>query len=363
MSREPALRPTWLDDERAQPGATAELKRLWRRARRRWLRTLALALLITGAVVAVAARRPRRYESRIAFRVTEGRLEAGSAPRTTGRLRDYVLQVVFSNQHLTSVIKEHGLYPSLMPRDPSLAVEELRDDIHVEVWRNDFAQLRTSEEVARSARLAVTFHGRNAEQVYAVVRHLGRLITESEQSSRLAQAELALRFADEQADQARHLLQDRKREVVEKEFQRLASRTPEAALARLIEARNLEKAIPRAELVLQQAERAREKAYLRTQLERRALGLRWELIDGGRVEPEGMSRRTLLALLAVVAFLVTLPLCAIGVGAFDARVYDLDDVRRLGVRTVGAVRRFDGDNAGALVARLRDEARARIRPS
>ena len=37
-------------------------------------------------------------------------------------------------------------------------------------------------------------------------------------------------------------------------------------------------------------------------------------------------------------------------------------VRRLGLPTVGAVRDFDGDNAGALLARLGDGGRARIGP-
>ncbi|HEX9104414.1 MAG TPA: hypothetical protein VF997_19520, partial [Polyangia bacterium] len=74
----------------------------------------------------------------------------------------------------------------------------------------------------------------------------------------------------------------------------------------------------------------------------------------------GMSRRALLTWLGIVALFLALPFCGIGVGAFDPHVYDLADVRRLGLPTVGAVRHFDGDNAGALVDRLDDNARARI---
>lgn len=80
--------------------------------------------------------------------------------------------------------------------------------------------------------------------------------------------------------------------------------------------------------------------------------LRWELVDPGRVAPPGLRRATLLALVGLLAFVLALPWCAVGVGALDRHVYDLDDVRRLGLPTVGAVRRFDGDNAGALVSRL-----------
>ena len=84
------------------------------------------------------------------------------------------------------------------------------------------------------------------------------------------------------------------------------------------------------------------------------------LIDPGHVELPGMGRGELALWLAACVFVAALPLCAIGVGAFDPRVYDLDDVRRLGLPTVGAVRPFEGDNAGALAARLRAEGRARI---
>jgi hypothetical protein len=64
------------------------------------------------------------------------------------------------------------------------------------------------------------------------------------------------------------------------------------------------------------------------------------------------DRLPLVLLAGVAAFLLALPLCALGVAAFDPRVYDLDDVRRLGMATLGALRGFPGDNAGALVARL-----------
>ncbi|MGZ3427948.1 MAG: hypothetical protein ACXVCV_14935 [Polyangia bacterium] len=88
--------------------------------------------------------------------------------------------------------------------------------------------------------------------------------------------------------------------------------------------------------------------------------LRWELVDRGRVAAAWPDRGTLLVGLGVLAFLVALPLCAVAVGAFDERIYELVDVERLGLSSLGAVRRFEGDNAGALAVRL---ARGRIDPS
>jgi hypothetical protein len=87
------------------------------------------------------------------------------------------------------------------------------------------------------------------------------------------------------------------------------------------------------------------------------------LLDPGDVEPPGMSRVELAIWVGVLGLFAALPLCAVAVGAFDARIYDLDDIRRLGLATVGAVRQFDGDNASSLAARLAAEGRGRITPS
>lgn len=354
------VRPDWVESERLQPGAWRELKRLGRRARRRWLLTLSLDLVLTVLVVAQMAVKPRSYSSRVAFRVTEGNIAAETQPRTNANLRDYVREVVFSTSRLTAMIKKYDLYPSLASRDMSLAVESMRDDVEVEVWRNYFGQPRSADDPTRSARLAVTFHGRDASTVFAVVHDLGQWIREHEQGARVQQAELALRAADAEADSARELLTRRKRELIEKEMELQHARSPEQGLVIVVQMRGLEKSIPRADKLAEAAERKRQQAYLRLQLEKRALGLRWELVDPGRIEPQGMSKRTLLTIVGVLVFLLALPICLIAVGAFDARVYDLEDLRRLGLEPVGAVRHFGGDNVGALVDRLRDEAHARM---
>lgn len=357
------VRRDWVGDEADGPGMWVELKRLGRRARRRWLRTFVYCLLCVGLVVGAAARKPRSYASRVAFRVTEGELEAATTPHTNGRLRDYVATVVFSNSRLATVIKKHDLYPALMQRDPGLAVEGMRDDIDVEVWRNYFALPRTADDPARSARLAITFHSNDAQKAYDTVTHLGRLVAESEQRSRVVQAESALRLADDQVETTQKLVAQRRRDIIAKQVEREHARTPTEAVQLLIEQRTLEKALPRAEKLLAQVEARREQLYMRAQLEKHALGLKWELIDPGHIEPQGLSKRALLTWLGLIAFVLALPLCGIGVGAFDPRVYDLGDVRRLGLPTVGAVRHFDGDNAGALVERLDGDGRARIPPS
>ena len=89
-------------------GAGAELQRLKRRALAHPWRTLAVALAATLAVVGMRARKVRTFSSRVVFRVTEGDLDAATSPRPAKRLREYVLDVAFSNQRLLDVIREHN---------------------------------------------------------------------------------------------------------------------------------------------------------------------------------------------------------------------------------------------------------------
>jgi hypothetical protein len=99
--------------------------------------------------------------------------------------------------------------------------------------------------------------------------------------------------------------------------------------------------------------------WLRLQLERKRLGLQFELIDGGRVAPPGPSKKVVLTVVAILVFLFTLPLAMLGVGAIDDRVYEAEDVQRLGLIALGELPGFGGDNRGTLEERLAVERRQR----
>jgi hypothetical protein len=359
---EPKVQPLAWDEAERRHGLVVwpEMRRLWRRARRRFWRPLLLTLLITGGVVGMRARKQRVYLSRIAFRITESDLDAETAPRTVGSLRDYVAQVCFSNQRLLSVIRAHDLYPSPMRRgDEAMAVEAMRDDVEVEVWRNFFALPRSPDDPGRSARMAISYQGRDRTVVYDVVRDLARLITEEEETSRIAQAEGALNDAEDRVRQARALAQEKHHDLVVKQVALTNARVA-AERARLdIEQVSLSRQARSADDEVLAAEKMRQAVWLRLQLEKKRLGLQFELVDGGRVAPVGLSKKKLLLMVAIVVFVFTLPLAMLGVGALDDRVYEIEDVQRLGLTALGALPRFGGDNRGALVERLAREARQR----
>ena len=349
----------WEDDEETHGRVGPELRRLARRARRRPLLTLLAALAMTGGIVGMRARKPRVFESRVALRVTESDLDADTAPRTVGSLRNYVAEVCFSNQRLLGVMRAHNLYPSLMKRDEGLALEEMRDDIDVEVWRNFFAIPRYNDEAGRSARLAVAYHGKDRLVVYDVVRDLARLITEEEETSRIQQAEGALNDAEDRVKDARALAQEKHHDLVVEQVAMQNARTQAEVTRLTIESQGLQKLARSADDQVAQAEKMREAVWMRLQLEKKRLGLQFELIDAGRVAPPGPSKKLVLSLIAIIVFIVSLPLAMLGVGAVDTRVYEPEDIRRLGLVALGALPRFGGDNRGALEERLRAEVRQR----
>lgn len=344
----------WDAEESAGGGVLDELRRLLLRAAARpWL-TLALTLLATGAVVAYRARKQQVYESRIAFRVVEGDVDAGSSPSTNGRLREYVADVCFSTSRLLSVIRARGLYPGLTKRDPSLAVEEMRDDLNIEVWRNYFIEGAAGPE-GREARVAISYQGRDPRQVYDVVRDLGHLVTEAEATSRRDEADSALMAADDEVADAKAILEKAQSDLVAKQFLRVRAQTPAQAAQLLVQSIDLEQGMPKLERQLEAAQKRRNRVYMRAQLERKQLGLRFEQTDPGRVAAAGISRKKLLAFVAVAMFFFSLPLAMIAVGAFDDRIYRTIDVQRLGLRALGGMRPFVGDNVGALEERLRHD--------
>ena len=339
----------WTDDEPGLRSAAVELGRMRRRAFARPLRTVGLALLVALAAAGVRARKHRVYRSRVVLRATEGDLDAATAPRPNKRLRQYVLDVAFSNARLSQVIHDFELYPRERARDPSLALEAMRDDVDVEVWRNYFVEIRQLDDAGRSARVAVSYQHRDPQLALDVVRRLGALIVEQEEAERVKLADEAVHRVAAAVTATRDDLARRRATLFAKEL--ALARAP-APLAR-VELDDLRKSVEPLETRLRELERERASLDLRAAMERHQLGLRFEIVDPGQAARLGLSKPRELVLIGALVFLLALPLAVLFVGAFDSRVWDADDVRRLGLAPLGELPRYRGDNVGSLDARLR----------
>jgi hypothetical protein len=251
------------------------------------------------AVAVATFERERAFTSRVLFRAVETDLDAASAPRPNRQLRRHIERVVFSRAHLLPILRARGLYTSLLARDPELAVAAMRNQIEVEVWRNDLGT-RTAGEAPPSAHIAVSFRAADPLLADAVAGDLAILMVDELSASRLQEAEATARQARRELDQLS-----------------IAGR-PIALVGEM---------------------RAREQALaaldLRARLESSRLGLRFQVVDGGR--PTSATRPRSPRGLGLLAFLALVPITALVMGALDRRIYDLSDLERLGLSAIGAL--------------------------
>jgi hypothetical protein len=325
---------SWLDQE---PGARALLRqvvRLYRRAMQRPLLVVLLALGAALAAVGVSVVRKNTFAPSVVLRAIEADTDYGVAPRAKRRLRDHVREAVFSSQRLQEIIRKHGLYPSLARKNPQAALASFKEDIEVDVYRNYFVEDRVAGDPPRSARIVVRYRSKDRGLALQVARELSALVAEHEFRSRTEQLALAARDATLQVSRSRAALIEARRSIAEKTLAMSTKPDPETS----VELSNLQRSQVGLERRVSEAELRKAGLDLHVSLEAGRLGLRFEIADPGAIpESAGLHTRDLLELGALFFFLA-LPLAGLTVGAFDNRIRDVEDLRRLGIAVLGELR-------------------------
>ncbi len=341
---------SWTDDEPGWAGARRELARIRRRVRSRWVKTLLITILVTCAFVFYQSRKQRVFESTVVFRVVEGNFDAHTAPPTNVKLKDHVWSVLLSGTKLLAIMKEAKLYQSQMSIDPTVAIEAMRDDIDVEVLRNYFGLVRDEGDPPRSARVGITYRSGDPHVAFDTARRLGTAIAEQETAARQALANAETDAATRTVLELHEQLSVTRNEQVKLQLDR-----PKDKIAEQLRAVRLRRTYQEAaalEVQLTEAQRDRANLHLRTTIEGKRMGMRFELVDPGRPARVILTRTDQLILLAVLGFFFLLPVVSVGVGAFDNKVYDVEDLRRLGLEPFGFVPSFERNGLGTLDARL-----------
>jgi hypothetical protein len=301
------------------------------------------------------AQKERHFTSKVVYRVTENDIDKSTAPRPARSLRDYVLTISFSNARLLELMNTYGLLVSERKKDQNEAIEEMRDLIEVAVWRNYFLPDEDGDdEPIRSARLSIEFEDTEPERALVVTRALGTLLEETSNEDRREMAQVAARSVDQAVNQARELLAKHRGEAVLKQLA-LRTAAPQQAVILRSQIASLNATMDSLHLDMRRAEVKRNNLLLRAAAEQSKIGITFELVEPGHVSKPRISKPRELAIIGAIAFLILLPLCGIGVGAFDSKIYDRDDAGRLGWRVLAHVGRFPGNNQGALDDRLRRE--------
>jgi hypothetical protein len=320
-----------------EPGfldALVEARRLLRRALAQPKRVLAVTLLLTLAVVGRRALKAPTYPGEVVLRVTESLDAPGVGPKPVGRLREHVVDAVFTAPRLLPILHAHQINASWLAKDENFAVQSFKEDIEVITFRNYFLEDRYHGDPARSARISIAYFNHDPVLALTVARELAELVVEQESLGLTEQVEVALAAA---AIDARHAREDVERRVAE---------LAEARASGAVGARRLEEELEAAKVRLGSTQRFQASLELSLASERQRLGVRFDVVDAGvAVRPRPLW--VTLVALGFAVFLGALPVVAIGFGAFDRRVRLPEDIERLGMRLVGHVR-VRGFGAGSL---------------
>ncbi len=350
----------WLDSESDLLSWRRELDRLKRRARKRLLSTLFLALAATAGTVYMVSRRVPLAESRVLIRVTEGSVLREDAPISANDLGEFLRDSALSNRNLLQLIKKHDLYPFERARGDLYALEELRAHLTLEVYRNYFLEARGYNADVRTARISVRFLDEDPGVSFAICSDVAQLIIDSESRRREESSRGVASVTQRAVDSAVDTLQERQGELATKQSQLSEARrrdNKEEIATLQVDISRLKKDVTKQAEVVRLSRESKARADLRVALDSEHINLLYQIVDERPSPPPEAGRDIRLAMIGLAAFLIFLPLSAVAVGAFDSRIHDPEDVQRLGLEVVGHVPRFPGFGVGSLRGRRAAERR------
>lgn len=303
---------SWLSSEVGVATSIAQAIELCRRGFRRIWLTLLVTTLLGGALLGYVLIRNRDYAPHFVLRVVEADRDTTSSPALKRQLADYVRQAVFTSEPMLELMQKHGLYAKLRRTNARAAIDAFKEDISIETYQNYFVEERRSGSAPRSVRLTVSFHSKDPNVALAVTRDLGALIVQREQARRREQALADASRADQARDILVQALQRRSAEVLSK--QREIEQTPKPDARTQVELVGLLGSLDELERQAESAEKRAAALGVGAALERRGIGLHFDVVDDGALPGRAAQLRfELLGMSA--AILLAFPLIAMAVGA------------------------------------------------
>jgi capsular polysaccharide biosynthesis protein len=340
-------------EERTRKGMIQELQRIRRRTRVRPLPVIALALLITGALVYKIATRKRSYEAEVVLALREGTL--GTRERVgmpLGELEQFVSSVLLPDKKLEELIERRNLHRLRKRLGMPWAVNELREQMEIESWRNSYIYYDPENPTRDpSARIGITVRDEDPDHAFLLAHDIATIIVSSVRERRLEFAQrIAASVQSEREALSKRLAaleEDRTQAMVLFSRARRAHKegVAQAINLRLTEIDNQQKDAEKAMSEVNATEDA-----IADRIAAAGLDLVVEIVAEKRPN-RPPSRGLLLSILIVIVGIGSLIGSALLIGAFDSRVHDVEDVERLGLPVLGHVPGFPGDRVGSLEAR------------
>jgi uncharacterized protein involved in exopolysaccharide biosynthesis len=354
--------PTGVDWYEAEPltrrGLVTELQRIWRRIRvRPWPMLLVAALVTTVITRRIATKQPT-LEAYVVLALTEGAFASPHSGIPVIELRQYVTEILLPNYELTKLIERRDLFRLRKIAGPQFAIEQLRDSLSVQIWKNTFVYYDEADsDAAHSARIGLSVTDTDPERAFAVARDLASIVMRTAAARR----QFAAKELEEKIATLRKSLTDRLAEIAAAKVQNQAalaaaerSGHPELTDGHLAVLIDLAKDQRSVEQQLARIDASPEN--IAREIAAAGLDVSLTIVDEHR--PERHDRSTfVLVLVAAVVGACALVGAALVFGAFDSRVHDADDVARLGLPVLGHVPGFAGDKVGSMQTRSAQRGR------
>jgi hypothetical protein len=249
---------------------------------------------------------------------------------TDRELRSYITDVAFTNQVLRGIY-DRFLRTGDRKGDPIRAVEKLRGDLDVQVVRNRIVVQMEGKTGPRSAYVVLRYAAPSAAQALGVLQGLVDPIIRTSAQRRRTEAAQEIRRAALGLEESRKLLAELNQQAYDTSGRPLAG-------GRLSPVRMtaLSEALAEARRRVDRFAADKEAAERREREEKTRPGINFEIADQELRAPLPLA--PLLLVVALVVFILSVPLSALLVGAFDPFVGSVEDVRRLGLPSLGRLR-------------------------
>lgn len=346
----------WYESEQpTRNGMIAEAQRVVRRLRSRPVPVIVLTCAITALASYRVATRRTMAEAEVVLALTEGSLSEGRSGMPLTQLQEFVESVLLPNSKLLQIVQKHDLHRLRNKFGDQYAVNELREQFTITIWKNTFAE---SYGVGNSARIGITVVEEDPELALTLARDVAAAVMQTAQEQRQAITKSITTQVAEIRDRMHVHYEQLVRETAEKEQAQLEARNNHDEFR--AQALELELAVnwreqKKAANVL--AEIASSRESLAERIAEAGLDLSVNVVEEHRPQPPE-NRGFVVALVAVVIAVGALIGSTLLVGAFDSRIHDAEDVERLNIAFLGHLPAFPGDHVGSL--RSRGAARARV---
>lgn len=346
----------WYESEQpTRTGMIAEAQRVVRRLRMRPLPVIALTCMITAAASYKFATRTTMAEAEVVLAMTEGTLSQGQSGMPLTQLHEFVDSVLLPNAKLLQIVEKHNLHRLRHRFGNQYAINELRDQLTITIWKNTFAE---STYGGNSARIGLTVVDEDRDLALSLARDLAGTVIESAQERRQLITKGITTQVAEIRDRMQSSYDHLVRDTAEKEQAQLeARRNHDEFRAQALE---LELAVNWREQKKAAAtltEIAASRDSLAERIAEAGLDMNVSVVEEHPPRPPE-HRGFVVALLAAVVAVGALIASTLLIGAFDSRVHDAEDVERLNIAFLGHLPGFPGDHVGSL--RSRSTGRARV---